>query len=297
MGYYVLGVHRSGTSAVSRALALLVGDELEPGVVPSNPHGQWERLELRHHLDRLLLTHRATWDHPPPPGAAWTSPPVGARTGRWAAAALTRLGPGPWVWKDPRLCLTLPFWLGIDQPPPRFVVVVRPPHEVARSLMARDRRSVGSALALWERTARSLVTGLGPAPAFVVPYPRLVADPTTTVEALARWVGPDLVADPAQAAATIITPGPAGTGSDQGADQGVRSGATAEPEPGTDEIGLTPEQAELWAVLDQPLGPGSLPPLTSPESPTTASLLGRPTLGRRLAVSARCAARHRRHRG
>jgi hypothetical protein len=62
----VLGMHRSGTLAVTRALNLL-GASL-PGEMMSNTHhnasGHWEPLEVVDIHDRLLAGHNYLWDDP-----------------------------------------------------------------------------------------------------------------------------------------------------------------------------------------------------------------------------------------
>jgi hypothetical protein len=83
------------------------------------------------------------------------------------------------VFKDPRLCLTLPFWLPALRAVGATVavlLVIRHPEEVARSLSRRDRLPESTVAALWlhhmleaERITRSL-------PRAVVAYDDLVAD-------------------------------------------------------------------------------------------------------------------------
>jgi hypothetical protein len=77
-----------------------------------------------------------------------------AKRGPYRERALALLenmqGPGgPWVWKDPRLCLLLPFWKQLWGEV-SFIVTVRDPLEIAESLHYRDDFSLGGALLLWE---------------------------------------------------------------------------------------------------------------------------------------------------
>ena len=61
----VLGMHRSGTSALTGALGLCgawVGEEPElTGANIENPRGFWERRDARQVCDRLLQTAGAEW--------------------------------------------------------------------------------------------------------------------------------------------------------------------------------------------------------------------------------------------
>ena len=94
IGVFVLGMHRSGTSAVARAVSLLgfsLGDQADlipPG--PDNPRGFWESKSLVVLNDELLSALGGSWDAPPSPSPGWT--PAGRRRTwrRWQSAAWRR---------------------------------------------------------------------------------------------------------------------------------------------------------------------------------------------------------------
>ncbi|MEA2683048.1 MAG: hypothetical protein QOK05_1376 [Chloroflexota bacterium] len=144
-------MHRSGTSAITRSLAdsgltLCPSADLLPAN-HNNAAGFWESQAIVGLNEALYRKVGATWDEPPKPDPGW------GPGHRWEAAARPMLdwlfAPSPWVIKDPRLCLTLPFWLGILKEPPAIVLVLRHPLAIARSLMARDGLAPEKALALW----------------------------------------------------------------------------------------------------------------------------------------------------
>jgi hypothetical protein len=184
----ILGMHRSGTSALTRALQLL-GASLGP---EEDLGRNWESRVMRGPSDELLRAFGGGWDCPPrlPPG--WERSDAARAVVPSADAAVRRLGtPDVLAWKDPRACMTLPFWR--DRLPARPVVVFvhRHPVEVADSLAARNgiRRALGHAL--WERYNVAALAGAAGLPTVVVPYPRLVEHPEATirtvVDALGRW--------------------------------------------------------------------------------------------------------------
>ena len=152
LGVIVLGMHRSGTSVVSRLLNLL---GLSPGpdadLVPpsdSNPAGHWENASLNLVNQRLLAALGGHASAPPPLAEGWEAAPELERLRREAAAlAGSVLAAEQWAWKDPRTCLTLPFWLRVLDVPVAAVLVRRHPLEVARSLEARDGRPLGTEIA------------------------------------------------------------------------------------------------------------------------------------------------------
>jgi Cupin-like domain len=182
-GVFVVGMHRSGTSAAARALNLL---GLPPGRSPDlvttrggNPRGYWESQSLIAYNEKLLNSLGAAW---------WCPPPHAELRQRLQAADPRTLAEGreafqsvhlsaQWAWKDPRLCLLLPFWqraLGI---PVVAFLVLRHPGEVASSLQERNRMNQVWGLSLWERYTRQALLGLTGAPVFAYRYTDLLSDP------------------------------------------------------------------------------------------------------------------------
>lgn len=157
----VLGMHRSGTSLIARALTRLgvfMGGHLDPN------HEAYAFQEL----NRFVLREAgARWDEPEPLMDMLQDPEVrglvrahlermvhspymrifiGTRLRR--RSPLERLG--LWGWKDPRTVLLLPVWLEVF-PGARLVHVRRHGVDVAASLRARHRRTLAGSR---ERLAR-----------------------------------------------------------------------------------------------------------------------------------------------
>lgn len=212
MGVLVLGMHRSGTSALTRVLNLLgldAGREVLIGASESNPTGHWEVEQLTSFNDRLLDELGGRWSAPPLlepdalealAGGAW-----GAEAGELHAEAFG--GTASWVWKDPRLCLLLPFWRTVlrhgDGPPAHEVVALRDPHEIARSLAARDGMAVGFGLALWERYSRTLLAALDGHDACFVHYERLLAEPEVVARELVAFCAEEPLGDEPERLAAV----------------------------------------------------------------------------------------------
>ncbi len=83
----------------------------------------------------------------------------------------------PWVWKDPRTSVLLPFWRAALGPRLAAVVVVRNPLEVAVSLSAATACPCRFGMALWERYNRLILAHSAGMPVLVTRYDDLVADP------------------------------------------------------------------------------------------------------------------------
>lgn len=217
-GVFVLGVHRSGTSAVTRLVNLLgvplcrEADRLPPGV--GNRSGHWESRSLSRRDEQLLHAVGAGWDCPPPVAEQSAAALLAAvRTGP-ARAAFRRSHPeGRWVWKDPRLCVLLPFWRAVLPGEQVGVLVIRHPHEVATSLASRDGLTSTHGVAIWERYLRHALVALAGTPTLVIDYRALVSDPDGTTRTLRGFLSQHGLAPNraiARAAASVNPPLDAG---------------------------------------------------------------------------------------
>jgi hypothetical protein len=190
----VVGMHRSGTSAITGALGQLgftaphLDDRFEPS--DNNPD-HWESHALGLHDDALLERLGGTWDGPPVLQPGWESRPDLDDVERGTAGAAARQAfpdEGPVVWKDPRVCLLLPYWMDLLPKPVAAVFVWRSPLSVAHSLRARDGMSLTDGVALWERYNRSGLAGLVGVDTFVTRYESMVEDPSGSLGTIAAWL-------------------------------------------------------------------------------------------------------------
>ena len=183
LGIVVLGMHRSGTSVAAR-LVNLMGFSLGPdeALMPphpeDNPTGYWESAPLVDLNDEILLALGGEWSAPPRLDDGWeTRPELDVLRPRAAALAASVLSAERWAWKDPRACLTLPFWLPVLDRELAIVFVHRNPLEVAASLRTRGCFPIALGLALWERYVRAALAASAGRPVCITRYEDLVADP------------------------------------------------------------------------------------------------------------------------
>jgi hypothetical protein len=186
-GVVVLGMHRSGTSAATRLVNLL-GLSLGRGsMVPStdgNPRGHWESLRLRDVNEAVLAAFGGNWAGPPPLDPGWERDPGldSLRVEARDAFAEVYGGADRWAWKDPRTCITLPFWEHVLDVEPVVLLVHRNPLEVVDSLARRDELSKVVSLALWERYVRDSLRNSEGHPVHVSSADDVLGDP-------AAWTG------------------------------------------------------------------------------------------------------------
>ncbi len=203
----LLGMHRSGTSALSRTLGELgVWQGSEQYVTRRSEHALVQECN-----QRLLEAQGGHWSAPPELDDGWERRPELAPIDSDARAAVADLATAPIsAWKDPRTCLTLPYWRARMPADPVVVVSYRHPLEVAGSLRARNDFGPGHVVALWERYNHSLLAAAAGLPTIVVAYADLVADPGGTLRSLCDGLAEFGVAlDPARvdAAADVVDTG------------------------------------------------------------------------------------------
>jgi len=177
----VLGMYRSGTSALTRALGLL-GSSLGPEAALGK---FWESRATRGPSRKILAAYGGGWDSPPVLPAGWVDAPAVRALRPEAKSALASFGTGPaFTWKDPRTCITLPFWLDLLDEPPIIVFSHRHPVEVAASQAKRQDVGIAHSLALWERYNADALTQAQGLRTVCIEYPRLLAAPVPTMRAL-----------------------------------------------------------------------------------------------------------------
>lgn len=160
----IIGMHRSGTSMIARALERL---GLFVGWRKQRDH---EALFFFHLNKWLLRQSNASWERPTPMadllGNEEVRPLVGdyLRFSLRSPRCVSYLGPGhylryrsvdrlpvPWGWKDPRNTFTLPIWLDLF-PRAKVVNVYRHGVDVAESLLQRYRRDLAARTERYRRT-------------------------------------------------------------------------------------------------------------------------------------------------
>ncbi len=195
----VLGMHRSGTSALTGVLNRL-GVALGPRLIAAqegvNERGFWEHDEIVEIHNALLHALDSVWhDILPLPERWWRSDPVRPFRDRLEKVLRRDFGGAPlWGLKDPRMCRLLPLWLDLLEGAgvrPVFIHTHRHPFEVARSLERRDGMAHEKALFLWLDHNLSAERWSRGHPRVFVSYDALLDEPRATLERIARCLGLD----------------------------------------------------------------------------------------------------------
>ena len=154
----VVGMHRSGTSSISRILNLLGCDLPHTLMAPNsfNEKGYWESQRVMDLNDEMLSSAGSAWDDWRAFDADWYASPHAGKFRKRAQILLqeefgdSRL----FLLKDPRICRLLEFWseelekFGAEV---RVVSPIRNPLDVASSLETRDGVAPSIGHLLWLR--------------------------------------------------------------------------------------------------------------------------------------------------
>jgi hypothetical protein len=155
-----------------------------------NTKGFWEHRRFRELNDQVLSRLGGSWDEPPPFEPGWEESPVMTDLVERARGLVDEefAGIDKWGWKDPRNCLTLPFWQ-IVLPEMRYVISLRNPIDVSLSLQRRDGFSVDKGIDLWISYTNSVLRHTSGRPRFFTFYEDVVTDGPTELQRAADFVG------------------------------------------------------------------------------------------------------------
>lgn len=195
----VLGMHRSGTSALAGMLGHLgvgLGGRLKPAA-PDNPKGFWELEPVVEVHECLLNGLGRSWDDVRPLPEGWLDSEAADR----AIRALDLLletefrNESLWAVKDPRLCRLLPLWRrlldrrGVEA---RVLLVRRSAKEVAASLEQRNGIPAELGRLLWARYVVDAVLGSRDMSRCMVDYAELLQDWAAVASRIGRELDVEL---------------------------------------------------------------------------------------------------------
>src|SRR3972149_2148382 len=189
----IVGMHLSGTSMVAQLLhqcGLYLGPEDQLlGANSGNQEGHFEHTGFVKIDDALLRHFGGSWESPPELEPGWEKDASLEELRSGARSLLeTFSGRSPWGWKEPRTTLLLPFWRSMI-PHLRFVICVRSPLEVAKSLAKRNKIPIERGVHLWYRYLRAAIEDTGGCSRMIVFYDDFFAEPAAVIHRLIDFCG------------------------------------------------------------------------------------------------------------
>ena len=190
----VLGMHRSGTSALTaglRAVNVTLGDRLM-GAAPDNPKGYYEDTGVFQLNVKLLQALGLRWYSLAPISSAnqltLQSVPLLAEAGKLLRARCAN-APVAFGFKDPRTSLFVPFWRHIFEAEgydARYILALRNPASVADSLTRRNAFPEERSFLLWLKYSIASVVDTNDERRLVVDYDAIMRDPEFQLQRIAR---------------------------------------------------------------------------------------------------------------
>ncbi len=205
----VVGMHRSGTSVITRGLETLgfaLGSELMPAHEEINAKGFFEDERLVAINERVLEKAGGLWRRTTRLDLSGVEGERFVEERLDAAKILTSelTAHGRFAFKDPRSSVTLPFWqsvfsaIGTNE---GYVIAVRNPLAAARSLDRHLRVPPFKGALLWAQHLLDSLRDTADRPRVIVSYERFIQDPSRELSRMAEVLGrsgdlaPDLERD------------------------------------------------------------------------------------------------------
>jgi len=192
---FILGMHRSGTSAITGMLAkagfAAPIDQMPANIV--NPKGFWESLSIAKLNEDFLKKMESHWSSSLPLPAGW-SESISAREWRTSLLSLIsevfRGAELPTI-KDPRFCILihgLEPWLESRLIDTSFIIPIRNPLEVYNSLMKAQGTDLYNALRLWIHSILTAEKFTRSHTRKFISFDILIQDPANALEACLNLV-------------------------------------------------------------------------------------------------------------
>ncbi len=193
----IAGMHRSGTSALSRTLNLIGCDLPKHLMAPdsrSNERGHWESQRVFELNNAALKSAGSRWDEWETLNADWYASPAFASYFEKARHLIeVEFSASPlYVVKDPRFCLLMGFWTQVIESTgatPLIVMPVRNPQDVAQSLMRRNGIDPSIGRLLWLRHVLEAEAGSRDHRRVTVRYDQLLEDWRSVAERIGKHLG------------------------------------------------------------------------------------------------------------
>jgi hypothetical protein len=178
----VLGMHRSGTSALGGAINALgvAAPKTLLAPRPDNPRGFFESAALADAHDALLESTGSCWDDWRQFDSGIGSSIAEQHRQTIKAVLIDEFDDAPLIFiKDPRMCRFVPFTLSVLAQlniSPVAILPIRNPLEVAHSLKRRNGFSLSKSLLLWLRHVLDAEYNSRRLPRYFLPYERFLND-------------------------------------------------------------------------------------------------------------------------
>jgi len=194
---FILGMHRSGTSALAGMLAeagFAAPSDLMPATT-ANPKGYWESLSIIRRNEDFIIEMESHWSSSLPLPAGW-SESISAR--KWRTSLVNLIseayaGAELPIIKDPRFCkllIGLEPWLESNLIDTSFIIPIRHPLEVSNSLHQAEGIELYNALSLWVESILMAEHATRERKRKFISFDDLIQDPSNALETCLKFIEP-----------------------------------------------------------------------------------------------------------
>ncbi len=195
---FILGMHRSGTSALARVVNLLGADlgKKLMAAAEDNKKGFFEHEPIVTIHDRLLNELGSHWSDSTPLPEGWQKTKAAKEAQKKLRAIIDKefAKSELWALKDPRQCRLMELWLPLLKErkiQPHFIIAYRHPQEVAASLESRDGMNLEAAYETWlSYTVEAMLSALD-YPYSIISYDELMKNWQPAMERVGKELGLD----------------------------------------------------------------------------------------------------------
>jgi hypothetical protein len=203
--YVVLGMARSGTSAITKgleALGIHLGNNLMPAEAQFNPKGVYEDIDVAYKINRAVAYSLGyTWDslhlmdH-----LCLNNPKLDSlKADAKKLLHLRFVDTNHWAFKDPRTCKILSFWQDVfeaEELEEHYVIAVRHPLASAYSWHNLNEVDVEAALLSWLTHTLSAVDGSEGKNRVVISYDLMLKNPKLQLQRIKDCLNIEIATDP-----------------------------------------------------------------------------------------------------
>jgi hypothetical protein len=198
---FIAGMHRSGSSVISRAMTIM-GINHTNHLMPAhedNKKGYWEDEEFIEFNDNLLAKTGQTWYEPKATNHEeiewWAS-----ELNKEALSLLRKKisNKDHICLKDPRLCNLIPFWKKIcddNKIKMRLIASYRHPIENANSIYKRDKININQGLLLWSAHYINLLSSTSGDQIYFIKYNDILSNPANQIQKISKFLNQPIIID------------------------------------------------------------------------------------------------------
>jgi len=196
----VLGMHRSGTSAVTRGLVVAgvsLGDRLMPAAEGNNQKGFWEDIDFNELNIEILNCLNGNWDFLT--DISQSNIQLLREIGFFEKAKeliKQKVSIHPiYGLKDPRMARLMPFWREVFNEldiSVFYIIAIRNPLSVVHSLAKRDQLTNEKSYLLWLVHVISILVNCDLNNSLVIDYDQLMASPIDQLNRISEFLGQEI---------------------------------------------------------------------------------------------------------